>query len=263
MEGPATAQASVECRLVVRAHARPDGGPLSHRLWVTAENVGDAPVELTLPDRCPDGPVDFRGLAEGYDYYGTCSAGACPGPREPKRMSLPPGASEELASTTVHLRGAPPCTEGLAEGRHRIVPVVPDLGVPTCVVGTVLEVPARVARRPAPRTEPTPPRPAPERESPAPTDKDERKRQEARGDPYACQQHSDCVLSCPDAPGCCGWPCGCRHAIHEDHRAAFEARYPDTCDKPPCPAVGCAYQPAFGAMCRNGRCVGVRHPGGF
>jgi hypothetical protein len=81
-------------------------------------------------------------------------------------------------------------------------------------------------------------------------------------DPYACDAPADCVLSCPRAAGCCGWPCGCRHAIHRDHRDAFEAAYPKTCQKAPdCPAVACAHEPAVAATCRAGRCVGVTRLG--
>jgi hypothetical protein len=231
--------------VVLRAHVEPFGG-YARRLRVTAENVGANALVLELPDRCPNGPIDFTGLDSSYDYYGTCNAGACAGTRPPKRITLAPGVTTDVASTTLHLGGAPPCTTRLTEGRRRIVPVAPELGVPTCVVGAVLDVPA-IAEAPPPR--PKPPGPSrPSSPSPPPP---------AAGDPYACTQHSDCVLSCPRADGCCGWPCGCRHAIHRDHRAAFEAGYPDTCSKPPCPAVGCAYQPAVAAACHNGRCTGV------
>jgi hypothetical protein len=263
-DGQGTPKASMECQVVLRAHMRVDGGPWTHRLWVTAENVGADALELALPDRCPNGPVDFAGLGAGYDYYGTCNAGACAGTREPRRLTLPAGATQELASVTVHLRGAPPCTKALPAGRHRIVPVVPELGVRTCVVGTVLEVPAppapeRRTERPTPKPSPDPVRPRERRERPGPAP--QTRPTAPGGDAYACTEHADCVLSCPRAAGCCGWPCGCRHAIHRDHKAAFEARYPETCGKPPCPAVACMHDPAFGAACRNGRCVGVSRPG--
>jgi hypothetical protein len=259
-EPPATPQAAVECQLVLRAQLRPDGGPLVRRLSITAENVGVDPLEVSLPDRCPQGPIALEGLGEGYDYYRTCNAGACSGPRPSKRVSLPPGATKELASTTVHLRGAPPCTEALTEGRYRIVPVAPALEVSTCVIGAVLQVPA--LPMPAPRTQRVQPKPEERLQPKRPQERRQPKRPPPKaGDPYACEQPSDCVLSCPGGPKCCGWPCGCRHAIHRDHKAAFEAQYPDTCTKhPDCPAVACIRQQAVGATCRNGRCVGVTSP---
>jgi hypothetical protein len=101
---------------------------------------------------------------------------------------------------------------------------------------------------PAPHTPiapPAPPRPTAPPASPA---RDPR-------DPYACDGPGQCVLVCPEVQGCCGAPCGCRHAIHRDHAEAFAARYADTCDRAPCPAVGSAWEPAHGAACVSGRCT--------
>jgi hypothetical protein len=238
---PPAAPAALECQLLLRAHVEPRG-PRAARLYVTAENVGSAPLRVDLPDRCPMGPIDFEGLGAGYDYYSTCNAGACAGPRTPTTHALAPGQPKEVASTTIYLDGAVPCAEPLSPGHHRITPVAPALDVPVCVVGTSLDV------------RPPPPPPAPPRQEPPARKRDP-------SDPYSCEAPSDCVLSCPSAPGCCGWACGCRHAIHRDHREAFEASYPETCTKHPhCPAVACMHDPAIGATCRAGRCVGVSRP---
>ena len=35
------------------------------------------PLDVTIPDACPNGSATFRGLPEPYDYYGTCNAGPC------------------------------------------------------------------------------------------------------------------------------------------------------------------------------------------
>ena len=35
----------------------------------------------------------------------------------------------------------------------------------------------------------------------------------------------------------------------------IEASYADTCARPPCPTMGCAFEPTSVAICRNGRCA--------
>jgi hypothetical protein len=93
------------------------------------------------------------------------------------------------------------------------------------------------------RAEPAPP-PSPPPPPPAPA-----------SSPYVCSSSRDCTLACPSAAGCCGWPCGCSHAIRREHRAAYEARYAATCRRhPQCPAVACARREMV-AACRDGRCV--------
>jgi hypothetical protein len=214
-------------------------------LTVVAENVSSRAVDFELPNRCPAGPLDFEGLPSGFDAYGTCNAGACPGPTEPIRLRLEPGARRELATARLALGGSS-CTPALPPGAYRVRPVVPALGAVTCVETAAFEVRAR--RAPAPQPPMQAPAPIPQPPEPPP----------AVSDPYACSSPSDCVLSCPRAPGCCGWPCGCNHAIRRDHAAQFEASYASTCQRAPrCPAVGCAYQPAMSATCRMGRCVGT------
>jgi hypothetical protein len=83
-------------------------------------------------------------------------------------------------------------------------------------------------------------------------------RMPAARDPYACSSPQDCELACPSAPGCCGWPCGCSHAIRRDQKAAYESSYGSTCKRrPQCPAVACLRED-FVPTCREGRCVAER-----
>jgi hypothetical protein len=202
-------------------------------LEALAENATDAPLSISFPDRCPQGPVQFHGLGSDYDYYRSCTKGACMGPREPVRFSLQPHEKRTIASVQLSPRGGN-CVAPLAPGHYEIAPIAPEHERKVCVVAAQLDVPARASAR-APKA----------------------------SDPYACETPGDCVLSCPEARGCCGFPCGCKHAIHRDHRAAFERDYPRTCERAPCPAMGCAYEPAASATCHNGRCIASEGLGGL
>jgi hypothetical protein len=71
---------------------------------------------------------------------------------------------------------------------------------------------------------------------------------------YACTSNDDCVLACPVPEGCCGWLCGCEHAIRHDHVASFTSHYAKTCTRAPCPYATCPYVVVKGATCREGRC---------
>jgi hypothetical protein len=72
----------------------------------------------------------------------------------------------------------------------------------------------------------------------------------------ACTSHADCGITC--AMDCCGAPCGCRGAYNRAYIDAIEKWGRRDCPaRIDCPAVGCAYEPAFGAVCRNGRCAPV------
>jgi hypothetical protein len=82
-------------------------------------NPGTRSVSFELPDRCPAGPVDFSGLPAGYDYYGTCTQGACPGGRPAKRFDVGPGESFELARVEIDPAQSA-CNAALAPGRHVI-----------------------------------------------------------------------------------------------------------------------------------------------
>jgi hypothetical protein len=72
------------------------------------------------------------------------------------------------------------------------------------------------------------------------------------------------VIFCPAVKGCCSSaPCGCKDAIHRDHKAAVEAAYARSCQRAPdCPVVGCMLDEAVGATCEDGRCVALDGPGG-
>lgn len=80
--------------------------------------------------------------------------------------------------------------------------------------------------------------------------------------PQSCTQPSDCVVFCPNAPGCCpSAPCGCRSAINHAFEEAARADFAKSCTRVPnCPAMGCAYEQAMGATCREGRCVATKGP---
>jgi hypothetical protein len=205
-------------------------------LRVFAKNLTRQRLEFSIPERCPNGPVDFEGLPAGYDYYGTCASGACQGWPALRQIALPPGALQPLAEARVFIDGRAPCTTALPPGRYHVRPVAPRTDVAMCVNEAALVIP----------------------EPPS-----ERELTEARKDPYFCLDSSECVLSCPEPSGCCGHPCGCRHAINARHRAAYEANYARTCSRPPCPAVGCAYEPAAFAVCRNHRCQAGSGLGAF
>jgi hypothetical protein len=237
---------AARCDVVVRTTARALS-PTRVRLLVTAENAGGAPATVELPDRCPHGPIDFEGLGPTFDYYGTCAAGACLARGAGSRVTLSPGQTLSLVEVDVALDG-PGCSAPAPPGRHLVRAIPPRTSAPACSVGATVEVaatpraPPNPSPAPAPRVTPAPPEPG------APSARDP-------SDPYACDGPGQCMLACPEAPGCCGWSCGCRHAIHRDHAASFTANYPATCQRAPCPAVGCAYEPAASATCRNGRCV--------
>ena len=275
-EGPLEVPPSTSAPGVVLAPLQVDPGcaVVFHANWtstddgrralsVVDENVSPHGVEFVLPDRCPTGAVDFEGLPAGFDYYGTCNMGACPGPRSPQHVSLDPGGRRQIAQALVDV-AASACNRALAPGYYQVRPVLPVIGVAACVEAAGLdlrgEMPPAIgpAPRPAPPTPPavsvSPPIALPSARPAAPP---------PPVDPlYACTTAADCVLSCPTPPGCCGWSCGCTNAIRRDHADAFAASYARSCTRPPrCLAVDCAYQLAVGATCRNGRCAAATGPG--
>ena len=234
--------------------------PLERRVEVVAENRRKEPITFELPERCPNGLVDFTGLGEGYDYYGTCTAGACFRPNSAVTITLAPGERRPLVETTLFLGGQEPCRKALPSGRFALAAVPPRGSVEICSETVIIDVPSSAPAPAAPLVvapSHSPVAPAPALSAkPAPAT--------PKLPPGAeCSTMSDCVLSCPDAPGCCGFPCGCRNAIPRAKQAAFESGYAKSCQKPPCPAMGCAYEPAIGATCKNGRCVAVSLPSEF
>lgn len=117
----------------------------------------------------------------------------------------------------------------------------------TRILSPAPEAPRVVSPPPAPPRDLSPPPAPPRTVSPPPA---------PVGDIYACQTAADCVIFCPSVPGCCHSACGCTHAMRRDQTAAYEARYAQTCRRPPhCPAEGCARREAAFADCRDGRCV--------
>jgi hypothetical protein len=87
-------------------------------LQASAQNLTDAPLQLTIEDHCPNGKALFSGLAPEYDYYGTCTMGMCM--REPKKViTLEPGLIVVIASTNIHPEGEG-CNGPIAPGTHEL-----------------------------------------------------------------------------------------------------------------------------------------------
>jgi hypothetical protein len=129
--------AETECALTLRATLARSGA--DYDLEVVAENATDAPLSFSFPDRCPQGPVRFSGLGEEYDYYRSCTKGACMGPRSPVRFTLQPGESRTIESVQLSPGGGN-CVAALAPGRYEIAPIPPELDGKVCVVPAQLEV---------------------------------------------------------------------------------------------------------------------------
>ncbi|HKP64776.1 MAG TPA: hypothetical protein VJV78_48910 [Polyangiales bacterium] len=245
---PPAARGPCELVLSTKVVAR---ARFEYNLQVTIENAAPYDLQFVVPDRCPAGPLDFDGLPDGYDYYQTCTAGACLGPRGQHTVQLRP--RERYNFLTVQLSAAGgPCTPPLDRALYQIAAVPPNISYRVCSESARLDL--RNVKLPVrPASQPVAPAPAPAPPPPRPTD-----------DPYACTTSEDCVISCPSVRGCCGWPCGCTNAIHRDQVASFVANYASTCTRAPnCPIVACAYEPADRAICHNGRCAAQRGPGGW
>jgi hypothetical protein len=76
-------------------------GP-AYVLTARVKNVTKGKLDVSVPDRCPQGAAAFQGLRAGYDYYAACTKGACAGPRESRRFTLAPGESVELAAVEIN-----------------------------------------------------------------------------------------------------------------------------------------------------------------
>ena len=120
-------EASTDCQvqLLVKADGASNGkiaGPFTLR--ANAKNLTDAPLQLTLPDSCPDGEATFSGLETArvshYDYYGTCAMGMCAGGRPPIVIDLPPGEVVTIVSTEISPKGEGPCNEAIAAGTYKL-----------------------------------------------------------------------------------------------------------------------------------------------
>jgi hypothetical protein len=142
---PPACEVEVSTRAVRRGRA--------YIVTALAKNKSNEPVTLNLPSRCPQGPVVFHGLGEGYDYYGSCAMGACAGPREPERFRLAPGQTVELAAVQIDPGGAG-CTVALPEGKHAVTFTVPRAG--QVCVGTFASVEGPPAPKPKAPAKPPP-----------------------------------------------------------------------------------------------------------
>ncbi len=215
--------ATSPCPIMLHTRARVQADSVV--VEVFADNTSGAPADFDLPDRCPRGPVAFEGLGEGFDYEDACRKGACAGTRRAEHVHLAPAATRRIGSAEVGLR-RDACHAAVPPGHHRVRAVPPEGIRAECSTAATFVVPAAPPSRPA------------------------------SGGDRACTTSADCTIFCPNVPGCCGNPCGCRNAIRRDRAAAYAASYAKTCTRPPhCPAMGCAYQPAMSATCRDGRCV--------
>jgi hypothetical protein len=122
------------------------------RLVARATNLTRAPLTLTLPDACPGGAIRFFGLPASHDYYEVCNAGACPGPREARALTLAPGQTVALASIVIDPRGTS-CNPPLPPGEHAVGFSLPG-GLATC--GPAEVTLAVAVARPAPHVAPAP-----------------------------------------------------------------------------------------------------------
>lgn len=79
-------------------------------------NLTKARLEIDTPDQCPRGPANFGGLPEGFDYYMSCTAGACL-PRSAQHFSLAPGQSVQVAAIEIDPKQTS-CNAPLAPGHY-------------------------------------------------------------------------------------------------------------------------------------------------
>jgi hypothetical protein len=82
-------------------------------------NVTKQKLDVDVPDRCPQGPAVFHGLGDEYDYYTSCTRGACAGPRATNRVSIEPGETVELASIRIDPQHGS-CNRPLVPGRYTL-----------------------------------------------------------------------------------------------------------------------------------------------
>ena len=92
-----------ECVVVLSIEVRESG--TVRTLRVHARNLSDEEVSFDVPERCPNGLIDFEGLGAGYDYYGTCASGACQGWKPARHISLGPRRMQLLAEAHVRVDG--------------------------------------------------------------------------------------------------------------------------------------------------------------
>jgi hypothetical protein len=120
---PSAVETSDECQvmLVLEADKAKLAGPVT--LLARAKNLTAKPLELTLADRCPGGEAYFSGLEPrdgSYDYYRTCTMGACAGGGPPMVIALPPGETVDISSTQIDPAGEGPCNRPIAAGTYEL-----------------------------------------------------------------------------------------------------------------------------------------------
>jgi hypothetical protein len=122
---PAPEEPPTGCQVQLMLETNSANGKLASvtTLRASAKNLTEAPLELTLPDRCPGGEAMFSGLEPvdgSYDYYSTCAMGMCAPGRPARVIALPPGEVVEISSVEIHPKGKKPCNEPLAAGKYTL-----------------------------------------------------------------------------------------------------------------------------------------------
>ncbi len=92
-------------------------------LAASVTNVVGRDVTFTVFEPCPDGLVTFGGLGDGYDYYGSCLAGACQGSGEPVSHTLAPGEAMDVSATLLTAGDA--CNAPVDAGDYEIFGSLP------------------------------------------------------------------------------------------------------------------------------------------
>jgi hypothetical protein len=119
----------VKCEIQLSVEREASGG--SWFLHAVATNQTDRPLHLELKGQCPGGAVEFSGLGDGYDYYGTCVMGPCSALEDPV-IELPPGASVRLATAVIAPKGNG-CQPALSEAEYSVTFALP-LKAPSAVL---------------------------------------------------------------------------------------------------------------------------------
>jgi hypothetical protein len=81
-------------------------------------NLTDQPLELAVTDLCPEGRVQFAGLGDDVDVYGTCLAADCDGYGETVVLTLMPG-EPLIDEVLIELEGDD-CSAPLSDGSYVI-----------------------------------------------------------------------------------------------------------------------------------------------
>lgn len=90
--------------------------PLTARL----RNLTETVQTVTVSDPCPNGTALFSGLPEGYDYYQSCTAGACQGNLPPVVYTLQPKQELVIATATINA-AEDPCNQPLPKQTYDLL----------------------------------------------------------------------------------------------------------------------------------------------